>query len=70
MKYIFLILITLYQRLLSPLLRIMLGTGQFCRFSPTCSEYAKISIQEKGIFKGGYYSMVRLLRCQPFYKNI
>ncbi|MCL4418983.1 membrane protein insertion efficiency factor YidD [Patescibacteria group bacterium] len=70
MKYIFLILIIFYQKLISPLLKIILGQGQFCRFTPTCSEYTRISIQEKGIFKGGYYSMIRLLSCQPFYRNI
>jgi putative membrane protein insertion efficiency factor len=53
-------LIKLYQYLLSPFL------GQNCRFHPTCSHYAIQAINEHGVLKGGYLSMRRIIKCQPF----
>jgi len=53
-------IIKLYQYLLSPLF------GQNCRFHPTCSQYAVEAINEHGVFKGGYLSMRRILKCHPF----
>ena len=53
-------IIKLYQYLLSPLF------GQNCRFHPTCSQYAVEVINEHGVFKGGYLSMRRILKCHPF----
>ena len=53
-------IIKLYQYLLSPLF------GQNCRFHPTCSHYAVEAINEHGVFKGGYLSMRRILKCHPF----
>lgn len=35
-----------------------------CRFSPTCSEYAMLSLGKYGFFKGWYKAMKRLLRCK------
>ncbi|MGA2911782.1 MAG: membrane protein insertion efficiency factor YidD [Candidatus Levyibacteriota bacterium] len=69
MKKIIISIIGFYQVVLSNLLLQLTGTQNACRFSPTCSEYAKISISEKGLFKGGYLSIVRLLKCQPFYNG-
>ena len=40
-----------------------------CRFYPSCSSYAILAIEEHGVFKGGVYSLVRLLKCQPFCKG-
>ena len=53
-------IIKLYQYLLSPLF------GQNCRFHPTCSQYAVEAINEHGVFKRGYLSMRRILKCHPF----
>ena len=39
-----------------------------CRFTPTCSEYMKISIEKYGTFKGLKLGIKRLLRCHPFGK--
>ena len=52
-------LVSLYQYFISPL------TGPCCRFSPSCSEYAKEAITQHGCIKGGVLSVLRLLRCQP-----
>ena len=56
----FIYLIKLYQFTISPLL------GTNCRFVPSCSNYAIQSIEEKGVFKGIYFSLRRVLKCHPF----
>ena len=38
-----------------------------CRFTPTCSNYAYEAIQRFGVLKGGFLSIARLLRCNPFF---
>ena len=68
MKKIVPFLITVYQHTISEAL-FYLGLKGNCRFSPTCSEYAKLTISEKGFLKGGYLSIVRVLKCQPFYNG-
>ncbi|MDB4850393.1 membrane protein insertion efficiency factor YidD, partial [Gammaproteobacteria bacterium] len=40
--------------------------GRNCRFEPTCSQYAKESIEVHGALVGGYYSLIRILRCGPW----
>ena len=53
-------MIGFYQKYLSFLL------GENCRFEPTCSQYAKQSIEIPGSFVGGYYSLIRILKCGPW----
>jgi uncharacterized protein len=53
--------ITLYQRLLSPLL------PRACRFAPTCSEYAKLALVEHGALRGAWLVLRRVVRCHPFH---
>lgn len=53
-------LLRAYKRWLSPLL------PRSCRFSPTCSEYARLAILKHGLLRGLWLTMGRLLRCQPF----
>ncbi|HUD04836.1 MAG TPA: membrane protein insertion efficiency factor YidD [Patescibacteria group bacterium] len=69
MKKIALFLINIYQALISTTLKNLLGVNRSCRFHPTCSDYAKLTISEKGLLKGSYLSMIRLLKCQPFYNG-
>ena len=59
-KNFFIKLIKLYQFTISPLL------GTNCRFVPSCSNYAIQSIEEKGVVKGIYFSVRRVLKCHPF----
>ena len=59
-KNFFINLIKLYQFTISPLL------GTNCRFVPSCSNYAIQSIEEKGVVKGIYFSVRRVLKCHPF----
>jgi hypothetical protein len=68
MKKIILFTINIYQRTIAVLL-FNLGLKGDCRFSPTCSEYVKLSISQKGILKGSYLAVIRVLKCQPFYKG-
>lgn len=68
MKKLFVLLISFYQKVIAVAL-LNLGLKTDCRFSPTCSEYAKKSIIKEGVIKGGYLSVVRILKCQPFYNG-
>jgi len=38
----------------------------WCRFSPTCSEYAYQAINKYGLVNGVLLALKRLLRCHPF----
>jgi len=67
MKKILLLLISFYQNLVSTLLKNILGINKMCRFSPTCSEYAKRTISKEGVLSGLKKSTIRILRCQPFF---
>ena len=55
--------ITLYRRVISPLL------GPRCRFHPTCSAYADQAIREFGILRGLLLAGWRILRCNPWNKG-
>jgi putative membrane protein insertion efficiency factor len=54
-------LLAAYKRRLSPLL------PRSCRFTPTCSEYARLALLKYGFLQGGALAAFRLLRCQPFH---
>jgi hypothetical protein len=38
----------------------------FCRFNPSCSEYAILAIEKYGIIKGGFKAAWRIIRCNPW----
>lgn len=59
-QWIFLLLIAFYQSCISPL------TPAACRYTPTCSQYAKEAITKHGPFKGGWLALKRILRCNPW----
>jgi len=40
--------------------------GPCCRFTPSCSSYALLSIQRFGILKGAKLTFKRLIKCHPF----
>ena len=52
-------LISIYQRLVSPLM------GPCCRFHPTCSEYAKEALESHGLVMGIWLTIKRLSKCHP-----
>ncbi|MFC2139377.1 membrane protein insertion efficiency factor YidD [Bacteroidota bacterium] len=63
MRKVFVFIIKLYQKLISPLF------PPSCRFYPTCSEYAVQSFSKHGVIKGGSKAVWRILRCNPFNKG-
>jgi putative membrane protein insertion efficiency factor len=61
MKYVLVFLITLYQRLVSPWL------PPSCRYTPSCSQYAREALLKHGLFRGLLLAAKRLARCHPFH---
>ncbi len=59
-KRLLMLLISVYQRLISPVL------PRSCRFQPTCSEYAREALESHGILRGLYLAVRRLLTCHPW----
>ena len=59
MKHLLAALLTAYKRFVSPLL------PPACRYSPTCSEYARLAILEHGALRGCGMALARIARCQP-----
>ena len=55
-----LLLIKLYQLVLSPLLR------PSCRYLPTCSSYALTCVARFGAGRGSVLTLGRILRCHPW----
>lgn len=54
-------LLDVYKRRISPLL------PRSCRFTPTCSEYARLALLKHGLARGLALTAGRLLRCQPLH---
>jgi hypothetical protein len=55
------IVIHLYRHTFSILL------GPCCRFTPSCSSYALLSVQRFGILEGAFLIFKRLIKCHPFH---
>lgn len=58
-------LIAVYRKIISPALHAVFGGNGFCRFSPTCSEYARQALIRHGFFTGTLLAAWRVLRCNP-----
>jgi putative membrane protein insertion efficiency factor len=37
-----------------------------CRFTPSCSEYARIAVERHGALRGSWLAAKRLGKCRPF----
>ncbi len=59
-KQIFIFPVRLYQIFISPLL------GPSCRFTPTCSQYMIMAIEEWGPLYGIFLGLKRIGRCNPY----
>jgi uncharacterized protein len=57
------LLIRLYQRVISPLL------GPVCRFEPSCSRYTHECLRLHGAARGSYLGFRRIIRCHPFHRG-
>ncbi len=54
------VMVRVYQFLLSPLL------GRRCRFYPTCSVYFIESVRKYGAVRGSWRGTLRICRCHPW----
>lgn len=54
-------LIRFYQLALSPFI------GNQCRFTPTCSQYAREAVERYGALKGSWMAIRRVSRCHPLH---
>ena len=59
MKHVFIFLIRVYQKVISPLF------PSSCRYTPTCSHYSIESIEKFGAIKGSFKAIKRILSCHP-----
>ncbi len=62
-KYFFLKIINFYIKYISPMF------PRRCRYYPTCSMYAKEAITEHGAIYGLILSVIRICKCNPFFKG-
>ena len=60
MRAILIGLIAVYRFCVSPLL------GPSCRFHPSCSCYARESIERHGARRGVWLALARIARCHPW----
>lgn len=58
--WLLLLPIIFYQRCITPF------TPPACRFTPTCSEYARQALLKHGPIKGTMLAVWRILRCNPW----
>jgi len=56
----FILLIKIYQLLISPLF------PSSCRYNPTCSHYTLEALKKYGLLKGGWLGIKRISRCHPW----
>jgi hypothetical protein len=61
MQHLLVGLIRGYQLLLSPFI------GNQCRFTPTCSQYAREAVEKHGAIKGSWMAARRVSRCHPWH---
>jgi uncharacterized protein len=59
-RTVLILLVRAYQIVLSPLL------PASCRYYPSCSTYAIEALERHGALRGGWLTLRRLARCNPF----
>ncbi|MBL4589575.1 MAG: membrane protein insertion efficiency factor YidD [Alphaproteobacteria bacterium] len=55
--------IRFYRFFLSPIM------GNQCRFHPTCSHFAEEAYEMHGFLKGTLLTVIRIFKCNPWYKG-
>lgn len=64
MKKFLRLLIRIYKIFFSSLIKFLFGGG--CRFTPTCSDYAKEALEKHNVFYATLLTLRRILKCNPF----
>jgi len=67
-RYLAVKILRIYQKTLSfdhGVFKFFYPNG-FCRFRPSCSDYAIEAVEKYGFIKGGVKAVWRVLRCNPF----
>ena len=59
-SFLLLAVIYIYQNFISPFLPAR------CRYTPTCSQYSKESVQKYGPYKGFILTFKRIIKCHPW----
>lgn len=60
LKNIALVIIWIYQRMISPIF------PASCRYTQTCSSYSKEALEKHGFLKGGKLALKRISSCHPW----
>ncbi len=63
MRKFLLLILDFYQKFLT-----LFSLGS-CRYSPTCSEYAKWQFENNNILLAFYYSFTRILKCNQLFEG-
>jgi putative membrane protein insertion efficiency factor len=61
MQHLLIGLIRIYQVALSPFV------GNQCRFTLTCSQYAREAVERHGAMRGAWMAIKRVSRCHPWH---
>lgn len=61
MKWLVLLFLRFYKRIISPML------PGACRFYPTCSVYAIEAVEKYGALRGSWLAVKRIGKCHPFH---
>jgi putative membrane protein insertion efficiency factor len=65
-QHILVFAIRAYRWTISPAQLFLFGPAGGCRFTPTCSQYAMLAIQSRGILTGSVLAAKRICRCHPW----
>lgn len=60
-------IVVVYQHAVSPVIHALGGPGAGCRFSPSCSQYAREAVRRHGAIRGSWLALRRILRCHPWH---
>ena len=60
MRWLLIHLVLLYRATLGPFM------GGYCRYHPTCSQYAIDAVTKYGAVRGGWKALARVCRCHPW----
>ena len=63
MRNIFIFIIKIYQKTISPYL------GSRCRFYPSCSNYCIEALEQHGMVRGLWYGIKRISTCHPLHRG-